>query len=271
MAGVSPTFYRSYRPTGPLAGLVEHLWYCRIDGAAGSETVLPTGKGQLVFGLDPAASRATVQGPATAPAVVDATAQRRAVGVAFTRNGLAAVVPGSVAELMDRLVDLADLWGRDGAFLHERLAAVAGVGVDLGRSEAAAADAVLHRLGRAVAERAAALDRRPDPAVARSLALLDRGRSVAAVADDLGLDQRDLVARFRHDVGPTPKRVARLRRFETTLVALRAADAPDLATVAAERGFADQAHLSREIRALAGVTPSALHRDASPSPNHLVP
>jgi AraC-like DNA-binding protein len=45
-------------------------------------------------------------------------------------------------------------------------------------------------------------------------------------------------------------------------VRLDAADAhaPDLATLAYDLGYADQPHLTREVRALAGVTPSELLR-----------
>lgn len=34
-----------------LGPLVEHLWYCEIDDAAGTETVLPTGRAQLIHCL----------------------------------------------------------------------------------------------------------------------------------------------------------------------------------------------------------------------------
>ena len=56
------------------------------------------------------------------------------------------------------------------------------------------------------------------------------------------------------DLGAPPKVAARLVRFAT--VCRRLGSAP-LARLAADAGFADQAHLSREFAALAGAPPTA--------------
>jgi Helix-turn-helix domain len=76
--------------------------------------------------------------------------------------------------------------------------------------------------------------------------------------------RRHLAARFERDVGVSPKQAARLIRFEA---ARRRLGAVPLARLAAEHGYADQAHLAREFRALAGTPPTAfpiLQDDAGP-------
>ena len=65
-------------------------------------------------------------------------------------------------------------------------------------------------------------------------------------------------ARFLADVGATPKSYARVHRFSSVLEARRKAPERAWADLAAEYGFADQAHLIRETRSLAGRTPEVL-------------
>ncbi len=58
-----------------------------------------------------------------------------------------------------------------------------------------------------------------------------------------------------------PKRVARILRLEHLLARVDGPEPPDWARAAAECGFADQAHLGREVRELTGLTPTALRAE----------
>ena len=91
------------------------------------------------------------------------------------------------------------------------------------------------------------------PEVGRALALLTRGVPVAATADEVGYSRRHLGTLLRAETGLAPKQLHRLGRFERSrsLVGRR-----PLAEVAARCGYADQAHLAREWRDLAGCPPS---------------
>lgn len=99
-----------------------------------------------------------------------------------------------------------------------------------------------------------------DPLAARTARLLRRPGALAEeIAGRLDVSERQLRRRCQAAVGYGPatlRRVLRFRRF----VAWADAGAPggDLATVAAELGYADQAHLTRECARLAGLTPAAL-------------
>jgi AraC-like DNA-binding protein len=96
----------------------------------------------------------------------------------------------------------------------------------------------------------------PDRAVqAAVVRLADPTNRVERLADDLGLSERQLRRRFMSAVGYGPKtlqRVLRLHRF------LKSAGAESLAGAAFDAGYADQAHLARECRALTGLTPRQL-------------
>ncbi|MEO1064203.1 MAG: helix-turn-helix domain-containing protein [Actinomycetota bacterium] len=237
-----------------LAAHVERLWWSEVDDVAEAETILPTGRAQLIVDLRGERADATVlQGPRSTPSEIDPAVQRRAVGVALRSGGTAAFVEVPACEVADRFVALDDVWSTT-AQLREDL-----VGSD-GPEEA------FDRLERELVERLAPPADDLLPAAAAALA---GGRPVREVADAIGLDRRRFATRFAARYGFGPKRYARLRRFERALRVLRS-DGPDpLAVVAADLGYADQAHLSREVREFAGVTPAELRRVPAGAPTHL--
>jgi AraC-like DNA-binding protein len=90
-----------------------------------------------------------------------------------------------------------------------------------------------------------------DPLGARLLALASAGACVADMADALGLGVRRLHRRSLALFGYGPQHLVRVRRLDRAL-ALARRGVP-LAQVAADSGYADQAHLGRDARDLAGV------------------
>ncbi|MFL5885136.1 MAG: helix-turn-helix domain-containing protein [Thermoleophilaceae bacterium] len=76
----------------------------------------------------------------------------------------------------------------------------------------------------------------------------------------LGLSERQLLRRFRRAVGYGPRTFARVVRFQRFLALAHSDPSPDLARLAADAGYADQSHLTRECRRLAGRTPLELIR-----------
>jgi AraC-like DNA-binding protein len=107
----------------------------------------------------------------------------------------------------------------------------------------------------------------PDPLVLEGTRLLARGdTSVARVTSELAVSERQLRRRFDAAVGYGPKMLHRVLRFRRALAELPAAAAGgDLAGLAFQAGFADQAHLTREMTSLAGLPPAALARTLRPS------
>lgn len=81
---------------------------------------------------------------------------------------------------------------------------------------------------------------------------------VSTLAEDVGWSRRHLGERFRREFGLSPKVASRVMRFEVAHRMLRTAARPGLAEIAARCGYADQAHLTREWRELAGCTPSTV-------------
>lgn len=79
---------------------------------------------------------------------------------------------------------------------------------------------------------------------------------VGELARETGWSARHLGTVLRRETGLTPKAAARVVRFDRARREVASRGGRDLAVVAALTGYADQSHLDREFRALAGLPPS---------------
>ncbi|CAB4943878.1 unannotated protein [freshwater metagenome] len=238
MAGAT---YGERRPSAALAGRVACLWWARPDADAGDApaTVLPDGCVDLVWH----AGTLTVAGPDTTARVVEGPGGP-ALGVRL-RPGAAVAFGESAANLRDRHPTADEVWGAAGRRLTDRVREAADDRVRLALLE----DAVAARVAGAPAT---------DPAVEAAVAELGRpGATVAGAARAAGVGERLLRRRFSEHVGYGPKTLARVLRLQRVLELAIGTD-EDLAGIAARAGYADQAHLSRETRVLAGATPAEL-------------
>jgi AraC-like DNA-binding protein len=190
---------------------------------------------------------AFVAGLHTRPAVTEHPGRQSGIGVGLTSFGALALFRMPVEQLTGMVVDLGQLLGRAGRELEARLAQAPGW---------QARFALLDRL----LAREMSDGPMPAPGVAWALRRLRStgGRaSVAALAREVGWSHRQLLAKFREQVGLAPKSMARVLRLQRSLALLRRPGAP-LVDVALAAGFYDQAHMNREFRALAGCTPRQL-------------
>lgn len=102
---------------------------------------------------------------------------------------------------------------------------------------------------------------RPEVAEAWRLVMASRGRiTMDALAHRVALSPRQLRTEFAREVGIGPKSASRLVRFETALeriaATVHAGRTPHLATVAADSGFSDHAHLTRDFHRFTGTSPT---------------
>jgi transcriptional regulator GlxA family with amidase domain len=79
---------------------------------------------------------------------------------------------------------------------------------------------------------------------------------ISRIADEVGWSHRHLIARFRQQVGLTPKIGARLVRLDAVWRHIEKRGPLDWGQVAADAGYADQAHLIRDFRQFTGTTPA---------------
>lgn len=81
--------------------------------------------------------------------------------------------------------------------------------------------------------------------------------TIDRLAEQVGWSRRHLSERFRREFGLPPKTMARVIRFERARRMLTCVERPSLGSVAFASGYADQAHMTRDWRELAGATPAA--------------
>lgn len=223
------------RPSGVLPGAVVWTKTAAPDAAPGAPAaapVLPDGCMDLLW----TEGRLFVAGPDTHAYLPGVREPGRYVGIRFAPGTAPAVLGAPAHELRDRRVELADLWS---AAEVRRLTAR----VDAAEDPVAALEAV-------AGERAA--DRPPpDPLLTEVVRSLGAGRGVAETADAAGLGARQLHRRCLPAFGYGPKTLARVLRLQRAL-ALARSGLP-YADTAATAGFADQAHLARDVKELTGM------------------
>ncbi|MEU9094029.1 DUF6597 domain-containing transcriptional factor [Streptomyces sp. NPDC048428] len=214
----------------------------RIDGAKVWTLTVPQGPGHPVLpdgcmDLMWIDGRLLVAGPDTRAEPPSGSDGGSYAGIRFAPGTAPALLGVPAHELRDRRVALADLW--PAAPVRELTERVAGAA-----DQAAALEDIAVRRSADTAP--------PDPAMRFVAAQLDSGRTVAQTAQAAGLGARQLHRRSLAAFGYGPKTLARVLRLQRALALVRAGT--PYAEAALVAGCADQAHLAREMRELAGTT-----------------
>jgi AraC-like DNA-binding protein len=203
----------------------------RATGSTGPQRILPDGCMDLIL----IGAQLVVAGPDTSARLHPGAGPAAVTGVRLHagRGPLLLGLPAD--ELRDATVPLEDVWGSRRA---RRLAERAAEAPTSTLAEWATATGARDELGELVS------------------GLLDAGHSVGHVAGAVGYSTRQLQRRLLPVFGYGPQHLGRVLRL------MRAVAEADTgrrwADVAQRTGFADQAHLAREVRALTGVTPTEL-------------
>jgi AraC-like DNA-binding protein len=241
--------YREFAPPDALRLAVACTWQGRPGWAPRTLRVLPDGCVDLVWDGE----RLSVVGASTVAVRQSLDGRGGNVGLRLRPGGAGAILAWPARELPAEGLAVEALWGAAARSVEAELA-----GAPNGER------AVLERL---VARRLDA-GLRPDPlVVAAARCLRAPDATVAAVAAATGLSARELRRRFGDHVGYGPKALQRILRFHAFVrrVRTRAASGDGLARIAADLGYADQAHLTRECRAISGSTPAALAAAGAPT------
>jgi AraC-like DNA-binding protein len=243
--------YREFAPPAALAGAVACVWVgvTPADGAPPTR-VLPDACVDLIW------QRGTgvfLAGPDTGPAVMPAPPGTVLAGVRLRPGAGGPALGRPLTGLLDQRPGPADLRAELPRGIGARLATEVPGGLG--------PDVALRRPVRLAGQLVTSAP--PDPLVTMAAQRLARpGAQVREVARELAISERQLNRRCCAAVGYGPvllRRVLRFRRFVSRIDA--APGAADLARLAAETGYADQAHLTRESSELSGLPPLALIRD----------
>jgi AraC-like DNA-binding protein len=251
-------YFRIWRAAAApeLSAWVERYWSVRWDLPAGTSytsEVLTHPAVHLSFesGAGPrhghAMPAALLHGVVTRRFAVTLRGAGRVFGVKFRPGGFGAFTGDDVAGWTDRVVPLSSVLGSACEDVLTDL-----IAEDRDEDRAELVDAFLR--GR-TPERDPRYERLLD--VVREM-LDDPGlTSVQQVVERCNVSPRTLQRLFHRYVGVGPKWVLQRFRLHDAVVMLESADPPDLATLAIELGWFDQAHFSRDFADLVGETPAA--------------
>jgi AraC-like DNA-binding protein len=189
-----------------------------------------------------------VAGMHDAYALVEAAGPSLGVQVDLSPLGARRLLGVPMGELANRAVPLQALLGPETACLEERLA-----GATAWPERFAVIDAALTRRLEGAAELTPGVEWAWTQLEAREGAV-----TIGALAADLGWSRKRMAARFRDEVGLTPKSAARVLRFQALLRRLRSGRGDGWADLALASGYFDQSHLVRDVRRFTGLGPTEL-------------
>jgi AraC-like DNA-binding protein len=181
-------------------------------------------------------------------ALVGSSGPSGGVQVNFTILGARLFLNRPLAELTNRVVSLDDAIGPAADRLINQL------------REAPTWDQRFHLLDHEIGARIAAA-RLPAPEIDRAWhRLLHSGGQlpIHRIVEESGWSRKHFINRFRHDLGLSPKLLARVLRFGRAVTMVKKGGAIRMADLAAACGYSDQSMFARECREFAGVTPSEL-------------
>lgn len=248
-AGLDAFTFTRYAPPPGLAAHVDHFWVVTWTGLAEpyeqrivshpTVNMVITGDFHRVVGVIRGGFSYTMRDSG------------RVLGTRFRPGGFRTFLGAPVSTLTGRFTEIGEMFGTAGTALVEQVLAEPDA-----RAAVTLVETFLLDLGPGqdpLAEEAAALVdlAEDDPSMTR----------VDELAARSGRPMRSLQRLFRDYVGIGPKWV--IRRFRLHEAADRIYQGLDLATLAAELGYADQAHLTRDFTAAVGMPPSAYARLAS--------
>ena len=236
--------YRESPVPASLANYFLCFWKQEIIGSGDYiHRVLPDACVDIVFIND---APPVVVGPWTDPFVAQFPAGTTIVGARFHPGRAPGILGIPAAELLNQSVSLCDVWSASCARLR--------IAFD--------EPTVVSRSALAVAlVRATASATPPDDAIVASIRWLARhpNATVEQLSGWIGISHRQLQRRFSAAVGYGPKMFQSVLRFQRLLnCASRPLGRVSLADLAAVAGYADQAHMTREVQRFAGCTPRAV-------------
>lgn len=185
------------------------------------------------------------------PALIDMPGRQSGIQVAISPLGARVLLGLPAGELAGTDVHADEVLGADIREVHDKVREASGWSARF----AAVDDWLLRRTARHDDPRTAPAA----PVAGAWQRLLSAGGRlrVDRLAAETAVSERHLRNRFRAEIGLTPKAAARVIRFDLARRRLAGRPgAPDLASLAADCGYADQSHLDREFAALAACTPS---------------
>ncbi len=244
--------FRTIAPPPPLRPFVEHFWIIRWDGSLGpyqSAEVMHRPYVDVFVSSQESGIQGTFRGKRT----YSAAGSGRILGIRFLPGAFHCFWPGRMADLQDKIVPLAKVFG---------WADAAGIAALLGQHDDAAIASLADRIAAPPADPAIALINEIITTV-ETRAGLD---TVVSVGAAFGYSERWLQQIFRDYLGIGLKWLLQRRRLLAAAELIRATDNPDWAGIAYDLGYSSQQHFITDFRTVLDMTPVQYKRSLAPAP-----
>jgi AraC-like DNA-binding protein len=245
-----------FQPAHDLKTFVEHFWIVEWDlrgHAAHVQKTLPYPCVHLVFDEGKTAITGVVRGAFD----YQLEGKRRVLGVRFRPGGFRGILGAALRSITDRTIPLSRFYELDSAAAE---ASVLGADGDAGMM--AAAEAILRT-------RIPPADESVDfvHGIIDQVAADREINRVDELAAKIGMGERALQRLFSEYVGVSPKWVIRRSRLHDAASQLANAEEVNLTHLAQDLGYSDQAHFTRDFKAIVGRSPSDYRRSATSESN----
>ena len=258
--------YREFKPSPELSPYVECYWLQTHEGTPGEESpvqcCLPLGMIEVLIHPDEIQSdilhegrwqqlpRAFFHGIYNNPVYWKITANARLFGIRFKPETFAELFSIRGASLFCKFVALEELLGESIKALPESIYGDPDIDSIIQKTDRF----LLQKLSCRTHERNYIME-------AASLIRNARGNiTIEEVSNTVSVGMRQLQRSFKDNLGTTPKGYLRIIRFRNALASLN--NAYELAELAYEMGYADQAHFIREFKEFAGEAPRCVIKKA---------
>lgn len=239
--------YREWAPHAALRDHVRCLWFNDLSlSDTRSIRVVPDGCVDIIW----TRNWLRIAGPDTFASLEQLPPRSLVVGIRFHPGAASAWLGVPIIEILNGRIPLTEFWGAEAERLYDGVSACGEA-----KTIAACLEAeLLRRLpvvgqaDRGVGFLRQAAERRRGP--------LPEG--MKALAGRIGVSERTLRRRCMDEFGYGFKTLDRILRFQRFFRLASASANPGLADLAAQAGYADQAHLTREVQRLSGATPGEL-------------
>lgn len=246
-------------PDFPLSCYIDQLWYTDAPALYRREKILPSPNVDLMINFgEPfrvyaaghkqppvTCSESWSAGLQSQYTIVEFPASTNVLSVSFKPGGAYPFLSLPLSELQDQVVPLDTLWGSFATEVRDRLYDAPAPAERVALLERL----LLARLGEAP---------RGWDALQFAVGKIARHRgviSIQALSDEIGMSQKHLIGQFKRLIGTTPKKLARIYRFQHLLARVNPTQSVDWAELAHQLSYHDQSHFSKDLKAFTGLSP----------------
>ena len=260
-------------PGPPLSKFVRLLWYFEgYESGHTKERILPSGTIEIVINLKEDATRVydprdprkclrsrgiAIAGVMTEYGIIDTDETMHVIGVHFAPGGGFPFFKLPISELQDVHLSLDELWGSAANSLRERIL------------EAPSVETKFDVLEAALLERMLSFEYHRSVEFALQEMHGKNAQTVAELVEKIGISSRRFIQIFSNQVGLTPKLFSRVLRFQRVVQQIGGAGEIELADVAVDCGYFDQAHFIHDFKGFAGICPTEYLANRTMHLNHV--